>query len=115
MGSGTDVGYGYLIDVPFYIWRFAIENYNTAKSPELGPVEIDAYHAYLAPRERSGWAIAVGLTQAMVACQEQTARLCERYVQDPRIGELIEKEKNVKKQAEPLLRALTKAITPLYE
>jgi len=115
MGSETDVGHGYLIDVPFYLWRFALENYNTAKSPELEPVPIDVYHAYLAPRERSGWAIAVGSTQAMIACQELTTRLGEHYVQDRRFGELLERENDLKKQADSLVRALSKAITPFSE
>ncbi|MFC1929495.1 hypothetical protein ACFLW6_01310, partial [Chloroflexota bacterium] len=115
MGSETDVGHGYLIDVPFYLWRFALENHNTAKSPELESVPIDVYHAYLAPRERPGWAIAVGSTQAMIACREQTTRLGEHYARDRRIGELIERELDTNKQAEPLVRALSKAITPFSE
>jgi len=112
---GIQTGYGYLIDVPFYIWRFAQANYNTGKSPELELVPIDVYHAYLAPGERIGWTLAVGLYQAMTACQEQTARLGEHYARDARIGELLQREKDVKKQAEPLVRALTKAITAFSE
>ena len=112
---GVAEGYGYLIDVPFYIWRFALGNYNTGKTPELEPVPIDAYHAYLAPRERPGWALAVGLNQAIVACQEQTARLGEHYARDTRIGELLQKEKGLKKEAQPLVQALTKAITAFSE
>jgi hypothetical protein len=112
---GIQAGYGYLIDVPFYIWRFALANYNSGKSPELEPVPIDAYHAYLAPRERPGWALAVGLTQAMVICQEQVAGLCEHYAQDVRIGELFQREKDLKKQADPLVQALTRAITAFSE
>ena len=112
---GVQTGYGYLLDVPFYIWRFALGNYNTEKAPELEAVPIDVYHAYLAPRERIGWTLAVGLTQAMAACQEQVASLCEHYAQDTRIGELLRREKDLKKQAEPLVQALTKAIVAFCE
>jgi hypothetical protein len=112
---GVQTGLGYLIDVPFYIWRFALANHSTGKSPELELVPIDVYHAYLAPSERPGWALAVGLNQAMAACQEQTSRLCEHYARDTRIGEILQKEKELKKQAEPLVQALTKAITAFSE
>jgi len=112
---GIQTGYGYLLDVPFYIWRFALANYNTGKSPELEPVPIDVYHAYLAPRERPGWTLAVGLNQAMAACQEQTAGLCQHYARDTRIGELLQREKDLKKEAEPLVQALTRAITAFSE
>jgi len=112
---GIAAGYGYLIDVPLYIWRFALANYNAGKSPELEPVPIDVYHAYLAPRERPGWTLAVGLNQAMAACQEQTARLCDHYARDTRIGGLLQREKDLKKQAEPLVQALTRAISAFSE
>jgi hypothetical protein len=112
---GVAASCGYLIDVPFYIWRFALANYNSGKSPELEALPIDAYHAYLAPRERPGWALAVGLTQAMAACQEQTTRLCDHYARDTRIGELLQREKDLKKQADPLVQALTRAITAFSE
>ena len=111
---GIDIGYGHLIHIPLYVWEFALENYSTGNLPELELVPIDEYHAFLAPGERPGWVIAVGLTQAMVVCREQTSLLCERYTQDPRIGELLERETDVKKQVEPLLRALARAITPFF-
>jgi hypothetical protein len=112
---GIAGGGGYLVDVPFYIWRFALGNYKTGKSPQLEPVLIDPYHAYLAPKERPGWALAVGLTQTMSTCQEQTARLCEHYARDERVGELLKGEKVLRKRAEPLVQALTKAIMAFYE
>jgi hypothetical protein len=51
----------------------------------------------------------------MAACQEQAARLGEHYVRDMRIGAALQREKDLKKQAEPLVQALTRAITAFSE
>jgi hypothetical protein len=44
-----------------------------------------------------------------------TARLCEHYARDERVGELLKGERLLRKQAEPLVQALTRAIMAFYE
>jgi len=44
-----------------------------------------------------------------------TARLCEHYARDERVGELLKGEKVLRKQAEPLVQALTRAIIAFPE
>lgn len=115
---GADWGYGYLAQVPLFIYEFALDNYLRAASPELGlsPVDLVAFPSLpphywqLSPLGRPAFILAVGLPQLMNSCGLITVELCQRYVQDSRIGQIIKKEKAVQEQAALYCKALSRFV-----
>ena len=105
------MGRGYLINVPRFIYEFALDNYNSGKQPDLVVLDHGGQHFKLVPEGQPDYILAVGSMDEMQRCQDVTASLAERYASDSRIGDINAKALQVKKQSAPLQAVLSRLIS----
>lgn len=114
---GVEDGYGYMRNVPLFIYMFALEHGDEGTPPEpeleLHPVDLGRFpgvpphYQQLIRQGDMEFILAVGLPQVMNSCGLFTTALCKQYAQDERIRKIIEEEKKLKKQTERFRQALS--------
>jgi len=108
--SGIDNGDGFLLNVPLFIYEFALDNYMRENLPELEVLPYDAYRYKLIPKALKEFTLAVGSWEQMWACGQSTISGCSRYARDERIGMIRQEQAEIRKQAEPFQKALSQLL-----
>ena len=92
-----------LYHVPKFTYDFAVDNYRKNIRPVFQVVKHDDRLYKLVPEDDPDYdpenGLAIGSQEAIERCKAATIKLCEWYSRDQRIGEIKEKEKQVKDQA----------------
>jgi hypothetical protein len=104
------MGKGQLLNVPEFVYEFALNNYASGKQPALEILEDDPNRHRLVPGDFPNYILAIGSKDEMERCQEVTISLADRYIKDERIGQIKVKALEVKKQAAPFQAALSAII-----
>jgi hypothetical protein len=101
------MGKGHMINVPQFIYEFALDNYSSGKQPDLGIFQSDPYRYGLVPADLPSYILAISSKDEMEMCKKVTISLTSQYVQDERIGEINDKALQMKKQTAPFQSALS--------
>jgi excisionase family DNA binding protein len=101
------MGQGHLLNVPQYIYEFALDNYSSVKLPELEVFQIDPIRFGLRPVDLPNYILAISSKDEMEKCKKVTLSLTDQYAKDGRIGEINAKVLQVKKQTAPFQAALS--------
>jgi len=123
-----DRGYGLLLNVPLFVYRFALkrcaESSPAQPDLELNPADVDRF-PYLPPHYRQltgrgepDLLLAAGsgpvvnhsrgiTTDVMDLCKLVTTELCQLYAQDDKIREIVREQEALQKEREPFLKALS--------
>ena len=104
------MGKGHLLNVPKFIYEFALDNYSSGKQPELEVLQNDLNHYRLAPGDLPDYILAIGSHEEMVRCKEVTISLINQYAKDERIGQINVRALEVKKQSAPFQTILSTVI-----
>jgi len=100
-------GRGHLLNVPRFVYEFALDNYMAPKLPELEVLTNDLHSYKLVPKNLPNYILAIGPEDEMVRCKQVTISLSSEYVKDGRIGDIRDKAIETKSQVEPFLTALS--------
>ena len=101
------MGKGHLLNVPQFIYEFALNNYSSGKQPDLEIFQSDPYRYGLVPADLPNYVLAISSKDEMERCKKVTVSLTSQYVQDEKIGEIIARALQVKKQTTPFQSALS--------
>ena len=101
------MGKGHLLNVPKFIYEFALDNYTYGKQPDLQILQNDPYSYSLAPGDLPNYVLAIGSEDEMERCKKVTISLTEQYTKDERIGEINAKVLQVREQTAPFQAALS--------
>ncbi len=104
------MGQGHLLNVPKFIYEFALDNYASGKQPHLEILQQDPCRYRLVPGELPNYVLAISSKDEMEKCKKVTLSLTGQYTKDGRIGEINVKVLQVKKQAAPFQAALATVI-----
>jgi len=104
------MGKGHLLNVPKFIYEFALDNYTSGKQPDLEILQQDPYRYRLVPGELPNYVLAISSKDEMEKCKKVTLSLIDQYAKDGRIGEINDKALQVKKQTAPFQAALCTVI-----
>ncbi len=110
--SVFDPGHGLLLNVPLFIYEFALDNHASKRLPRLVMSPHDNLRYKLTPETRAQYVLAIGSEAEMASCRQTTTYLCSQYARDTRIGMIKEKEARVRKDAEPFTRILSQILAP---
>jgi len=105
------MGRGHLVNVPKFIYEFALDNYNSGKQPDLVILDHGGQRFRLVPEGQPDYVLAVGSMDEMQRCQNVTTSLAKRYASDSRIGDINAKSLQVKEQSAPLRAVLSRLIS----
>jgi len=105
------MGRGHLLNVPKFIYEFALDNHNSGKQPDLMVLEHGSDRFRLVLKDQPDYVLAVGSMDEMQRCQDVTTSLAKRYASDGRIGDINAKALQVKKQSAPLQAVLLRLIS----
>jgi len=100
-------GRGYLLNVPRFIYEFALDNHQSPKLPELEVLPNDLHSYKLVPNNLPNYILAIGSENEMVRCKQVTVSLSNKYIKDRRIRKILAKAVEIKKRVEPFLNALS--------
>lgn len=101
------MGKGHLLNVPKFIYEFALDNYSSGKQPDLEILQNDPKRYGLVPKELHNYVLVIGSEDEMEKCERVTISLSSRYSEDERIGEIRAKAAEIRKQAAPFLNTLS--------
>lgn len=101
------MGKGHLLNVPKFIYEFALDNYMAENQPELELLQQDPNRYMLAPNDLPDYILAMGSHDEMERCKEVTSSLSNQYTRDERIGNISSKAVGIRKQTVPFLSALS--------
>ena len=101
------MGKGHLLDVPRFVYEFALDNYGTDKQPDLEIIQTDPYRYGLVPKHIPDRVLAISSKEEMEKCQKVTISLTNQYTKDERIDEINVKALQVKRQADPFRTVLS--------
>jgi len=101
------MGKGHLLKVPQFIYEFAIDNYSSGKQPDLEIFQSDPYRYGLVPADLPNYVLAISSKDEMEMCKKVTISLTSQYVQDEKIGKIIARVLQMKKQTAPFQSALS--------
>ncbi len=104
------IGKGHLINVPKYIYEFALDKYACKGQPVLEILENDPKHCWVVPGGLPNYALAMGSKDEMEKCREATISLAVQYAKDERMGKIVAKARQVKDQTAPFQSALSAVI-----
>jgi hypothetical protein len=104
------IGKGHLINVPKYIYEFALDNYASEKQPVLKILKNDPKHWIVVPGGLHGYMLAKGSEDEMEKCKKVTSSLSVQYAKDERIGRIVANVQQLKEQTAPLQAALSAVI-----
>jgi len=104
------MGKGHLIDVPKFIYEFALDNYSSGNQPELEVLQDSYGYCRLVPKDVPNYVLARGSTDEMELCKKITASLANEYTVDKRIGQIGTTAVEIVKQSAPFQTALSTII-----
>ena len=104
------MGKGHLLNVPKFIYEFALDNYSSGKQPELEVLQNDSNRYRLVPGDLPDYILAIGSKEEMVRCKEVSISLINQCAKDERIGQIKVKALEVKKQGAPFQTILSTVI-----
>ncbi len=104
------MGQGHLLNVPKFVYEFALDNYSSGKQPDLEILQDDPYRYKLVPKHLPNYKLATGSKDEMEMCKKVTISITDQYAKDERIGEIKVKALEVKKQAGLFQAALATVI-----
>lgn len=104
------MGKGHLLNVPQFIYEFALDNYISGKQPDLEVLQNDPYRYRLVPKDLTDYILAIGAEDEMEKCQKVTIFLIKQYTKDERIGEINTKILQVRQQTAPFQAVLSTVI-----
>jgi hypothetical protein len=104
------MGQGHLLNVPKFIYEFALDNYASGKQPHLEILQQDPYRYRLVPGELPNYVLAISSKDEMEKCKKVTLSLTDQYAKDGRIGEINARVLQVKKQTAPFQAVLSTVI-----
>jgi hypothetical protein len=104
------MGKGHLLNVPKFIYEFALENYASAKQPHLDILQHDPYRYKLVPGDFPNYILAIGSRDEMEKCQKVTISLIKQYTKDQRMSKINAKALQLKQQIAPFQSALSAVI-----
>jgi hypothetical protein len=104
------MGKGHLLNVPKFIYEFALDNYASGKQPDLEILQNDPHHYRLVPGGLPNYILSIGSKAEMERCKEVTIYLTDKYTKDERVDKTNDKALQLKKQAAPLEAALSTLI-----
>ena len=132
----ADVGYGQLVNVPLFVYEFALEHYaeSNPSQPEVDVSQVDPgrfpgwppHYWQLTCPDKPDLLLAAGFGQVRVfdestgqfmgvmnvtdACRLVTIQLCQLYAQDDGIREIVRGQEALKKQIEAKIDELKKQV-----
>jgi excisionase family DNA binding protein len=109
------MGKGHLLNVPQFIYEFALDNYASRKQPDLEIFQSDPYRYGLVPGDLPNYILAIGSKDETERCKEVTISLTDQYTKDGRIGEINVKALQVKKQTASFQAALARVVREASE
>jgi excisionase family DNA binding protein len=109
------MGKGHLLNVPQFIYEFALDNYSSGKQPDLEIFQSDPYRYGLVPAYLPNYVLAISSKDEMEKCKKVTISLTGQYVQDEKIGEIIARVLQMKKQTAPFQAALARVVREASE
>jgi len=104
------MGHGHLINVPKYIYEFAVDNHTSKEQPNLVILRNKSGNCWLVPADAHSYHLAMGSLDEMKKCWEATISLAARYANDERIGEIVAGARKLRKDAVPYIQALSSII-----
>ena len=104
------MGKGHLLNVPKFIYEFALDNYSSGKQPGLVILQNDPKRYRLVPGDLPEYALAVGSNEEMEKCKKITISLINQYTEDERIGRIKFRVQEVKEQSAPFQTILSTVI-----
>jgi excisionase family DNA binding protein len=104
------MGHGHLMNVPRYIYEFAVDNHASKEQPNLVILENKSGNCWLVPADAHNYHLAMGSLDEMEKCWEATVSLAVRYANDERIGEIVAGARKLRKDAVPYITALSSII-----
>jgi len=104
------MGKGHLLNVPKFIYEFALDNYPSEKQPDLEIRQSDPYRYRLSPKHLPDYVLAIGSEGETERCREVTISLIDEYTKDERIGQINTKALEVKRQTAPFQAVLSTVI-----
>jgi len=93
------MGRGHLLNVPKFIYEFALDNYSSGKQPDLEILQNDSKRYRLVPRDLPDYILAIGSREEMERCKKVTISLTKQYAQDEKIGRIKVKALEVKRRS----------------
>jgi hypothetical protein len=104
------MGQGHLIDLPQFIYEFALDNYNSGKQPDLIIGQIEGYNHGITPVENPSYILARGSMDKMLKCQKVTFNLISKLDQDERVNRINDSFAELEKQSLKFRTMLSKVI-----
>ena len=104
------MGKGHLLNVPRFVYEFALDNYTLGKQPDLRILEYKRDRYKLIPSDMPNYILAIGSRDEMERCQEIATSLIVRYSRDERIREIKDQWQQLKGRAVPLQTMLSSLI-----
>jgi len=104
------MGKGHLLNVPQFIYEFALDNYASRKQPDLEIFQSDPYRYGLVPGDLPNYILAIGSKDETERCKEVTISLTDQYTKDERIVEISAFALQMSKQIAPFQEALATVI-----
>jgi len=99
---------GHLINVPQFIYEFALDHYMTGRTPELEVLAALPKQHKLVPSGLPEYTLAKGSEQRMRQCKQAVEMLAVQYANRPEIGDIKAKEAGVQEESKPFLNALSR-------
>lgn len=107
LGAISVMDKGHLINVPQFIYEFALDNYASGNQPELEILQNSHGYCSLVPKGVASYILAGGSRDEMEQCQGITISLASQYTVDKRIGEIRSRAAEIAKQTTPFVTALS--------
>jgi hypothetical protein len=104
------MGKGHLLNVPKFIYEFALDNYTSEKQPDFEIIKSDPYRHRLVPKDLPDYVLAIGSKDEMEKCQKVIISLTNQYTEDERIAEINARAVQVRKEATLFQAALSTII-----
>jgi len=104
------MGKGHLLNVPQFVYEFALDNCHSEKQPDLEICQSDPYRYRLFPEHLPDYILAIGSEGEIERCREVTISLIDEYSKDERIGQINAKALEVKRQTAPFQAVLSTVI-----
>lgn len=104
------MGKGHLLNVPKFIYEFALDNYSSGKQPELEVLQNDPNRYRLVPKGLPEYVLAIGSHEEMERCKKVTISLANQHAKDERIDQIKVKTLEVKRQSVPFQTILSTII-----
>jgi len=101
------MGKGHLVNVPRYIYEFALDNYRSDNYPDMEILPNNTSHFRLVVKCYPDYELAIGSHDEMERCSKVTIALANQYAQDERFGKIKTAYGELKQQAAPFQAILT--------